>query len=458
METPLLPKYLIKDAKYSFEAVYAETYASGAPVVVEPQVFVSEDGKAYSTTPVAYNDYEVKATESVCFKYVYNGLAVYESEPIKVVDVGFADVLHLEKYFVGDVETAAYTDYVRAVAKTEASDVTIDFINAVSFSQFACNFAIPKEYALLSAVELILTDYYDYANTLTIRYEKTGGGMAFSVNGNAPLSSGTSFVGTMHQLWYDETLKTFVDASGNSYETENPFSSDKVYLSFKLCGVSGDAALDVYKIGSQYINADGYDWVNATVYVRDAISGIIDFGQTLVFKPAEITDVLTPYVESAYAFYVLGPNDEYVYSDNNVLLDGSQPLDKTYSITFRGYGMYRAVYEYRDQFGNPAENVIVLYVNDRVAPTLTLENGYGNGTVVQGKVGEKITVAGYTVDDNFGKDGVSVIVRAVSPDNVMVLLDNMSFTATKKGEWKVVYYASDAEGNYSVVYYTVKVV
>ena len=458
METPLLPKYLIKDAKYSLDVAYAETYASGKPVAVELQVFASEDGKAYSTMPVAYNDYEVKATESVRFKYVYNDLTVFESELIQVVDVGFADALHLEKYFVGDVETVAYADYVRAVVKSEESDVVMDFVNAVSFSQFACNFAIPQEYASLAAVELILTDYYDATNTLTVRYEKTGSGMAFSVNGEAALSSGTSFAGTTHQLWYDEALKTFVDASGNSYEMENPFLSDKAYLSFKLCGVSGNAAIDVYKIGSQHINTDGYDWVNATVYVRDAISGIIDFGQTLVFKPAEITDVLTPYLEGAYSFYVLGPNDEYVYSDNNVLLDGTQPLGVSYAVTFNGYGMYRAVYEYRDQFGNPAENVVVLYVNDRVAPTLTLEKGYDDGTVVGGKVGEKMTVVGYTVDDNFGKDGVSVVVRVISPDNMLVSLDDMGFTATKKGEWKVVYYATDAEGNYSIVYYTVKVV
>lgn len=458
METPLLPKYLIQDAKYSFPAIYAETYDLGTPVVVEPQVFVSEDGKAYSDTPINYSAYEVKAKETVCFKYVYNGATVLESEPIMVVDVGFADILHLEKYFVGGVETTAYTDYVRAVATSKSGDVTVDFINAVSFSQFACNFAVPQEYDFLTAVEVILTDYYDYTNTLTIRYQKTGSGMAFSVNGGASLTSGVDFVGTTHQLWYDESVKTFVDANGNSYETENPFTSDKVYLTFKLCAVSGNAALDVYKIGSQFIKADGYDWVNGTVFVRDAISGIIDFGQTLTFKPAEITDVLTPYIESAYSFYILGPDDEYVMSNENVLLDGSQPLDKAYTVTFDGYGMYRAVYEYRDQFGNPAENVIVLYVNDRIAPTISLSNGYGNGTVVNGTVGEKITVASYTVDDNFDQDKISVVVRAISPDNELIALKDMSFTATKKGDWKVMYYATDAEGNYSVVYYTIRVV
>ena len=457
METPLLPSYLIKDAAYSLEKVYAETYAASGPVAVTPQIFVKEDGKGYSATPIQANNYVVKATNNVRFCYVYNGETLFESDPIAVVDVGFAGTLHLEKYFVGDVQTVATADYVRATAATKAGDATMDFINAISFSQFACNFAVPKEAASLAAVELILTDYYDCDNTLTIRYEATGSGTAFSVNGGAPLVGGAAFAGTTHQIWYDEAAKTFVDASGNTYEVENPFRSDKMYLSFRLCGLSGDAALDVYKIGSQFINADGYDWVNATVYVRDAISGIIDCGQTLTFQPAEITDVLTPYVEGAYAFYVLGPGDQYVTSDANVLLDGTQALDVAHTITFDGYGMYRVVYEYRDQFGNPSENVIVLYVNDRIAPTIVLEKGYGNGTIVNGKIGETIKVVGYTVDDNFGADSVSVAIRALSPDNEMIVLQDMSFTANVKGEWKVLYYAADAEGNYSVAYYTIKV-
>ena len=457
MDEPLLPKYLIKGAKYSFEPIYAETYTEKNPVLVTPKVYANEDGKGYSASEIDYGNYTANATSSVQFKYVYNDVTVLESAAIDVVDVGFEDTLHLENYFVGAVETAAYTDYVRLLANSETGDITVDFINAISFSQFACNFSIPKEYSSFAALDVILTDYYDYENVLTIRYEKTDSGMVFSVNGEAAVSSGTYFSITTHQLWYDETLKTLVDASGNSYETENPFSSDKIYLSFKLCDVSGDCALDVYKIGSQFINADGYDWVNSTVYVRDAISGIINFGQTLTFKPAEITDVLTPYIESAYSFYILGPGDEYVLSNENVLLDGSQPLDKAYTVTFDGYGMYRAVYEYRDQFGNPAENVIVLYVNDRIAPEITLDKGYGKHTVVNAKVGNKITVANYMVSDNFGEENISVVIRAISPDNELVSIENMSFTADKKGVWKVMYYATDEEGNYTLVYYTVNV-
>lgn len=391
------------------------------------------------------------------FKYVYNDVTVLESATIDVVDVGFADTLHLENYFVGNFEKEAYADYVRLTSMEKSGESTAEFVNAISFSQFALNFSIPKEYASFKALDIVLMDYYDYDKTLTIRYEKTDSGMTFSVNGESAISGATAFAGTTHQLWYDETALSFADASGNSYEIENPFSSDKVYISLKLNGIIGDCALDVYKIGSQFINADGYDWVNSTVYVRNAISGIIDFGQTLTFKPAEITDVLTPYIESAYSFYILGPGDEYVLSNENVLLDGSQPLDKAYTVTFDEYGMYRAVYAYKDQFDNPSENVIVLYVNDRMAPEITLDKGYNSSTVVNAKVGNKITVVGYMVSDNFGKENISVVIRVISPDNELVALENMSFTADKKGVWKVIYYATDKEGNYMLVYYTVNV-
>lgn len=457
MDAALLPKYLIKDATYSFVPVYAEMYKEQTPVLVTPSVYVNEDDKGYSLSPIDYNAYIVNASQSVQFRYAYNDVVVFESAPLPVVGVGFEDTLHLEEYFVGAVEKQAYIDYVRLLSTSQTGDVAVDFVNAISFSQFAFNFSVPAEYSALEGVEIILTDYYDYANTLTIRYQRTLSGVTFSVDGKSEISSAVSFVGTAHQLWYDEALASFVDASGNSYEISNPFSSDKIYLSFKLIGAAGDCAVDVYKIGSQFINSDGYDWVNSTVYVPDAISGIIDFGTTLTFKPAEITDVLTPYAAGAYSFYIYSSNNEYVYSNEGVLLDGSQPLDATYAVTFSAYGMYRAVYEYRDQFGNPSENVIVLYVNDRIAPEITLDKGYNEDTVVKKKLGDTITVVGYTVSDNFGEDGLSVVIRVISPDNELIDLDKMSFTADKKGAWKVVYYVTDTEGNYSIVYYTVQV-
>ena len=77
---------------------------------------------------------------------------------------------------------------------------------------------------------------------------------------------------------------------------------------------------------------------------------------------------------------------------------------------------------------------------------------------IKAKVGEKVNIVGYTVNDNFGSEAVSVVIRVISPDNVLTSLNGTSFTPDKKGEWKVVYYAADAEGNYTIVYYTVKAV
>lgn len=457
LDSPLLPKYLIKDAKYSFEPVYAEIYTETYPVLVEPDVYASIDGAAYGETPIVYDSYYIDGSQSVRFKYVYNGKTVYESEPHTIVDVNFADEIQMENYFVGNVDATADTDSVRLTAQTLTGVAEADFVNAVSFSQFALNFKIPVEYSSFSYLDIILTDYYDYAKTLTIRYEKTMSGIGFSVNGSAPIYSATVFSGTSHQLWYDEKAVAFVDAGGNAYEIENPFQTDKVYLTLSLGNVSGESALEVSKICSQSINEDGYDWVSATLYLKDASSGLIDFGTTMIFHSAEISDVLTPYDASAYKFYVVGPKDTYVYSDDGVLLDGTNALHTSHSVTFSEYGMYRAVYEYRDQFGNYAENVVVLYVNDRIAPEITLEKGYDASTVKKASVGKKITVADYTVSDNFGAENVQVIIRAISPDNELVVLDDMSFKVDKKGVWKVVYCAMDAEGNYATASYSIKV-
>jgi hypothetical protein len=316
---------------------------------------------------------------------------------------------------------------------------------------------IPKKAASFNAVNIILTDYFDEQNRVVIRYERSGSGIAFTVNGKGRMASTSSFDAVAHQLWYDVQKKSFVDSNNNVFEMENPFKTDKIYLSVELEGLYGKGGIDVLKICGQLLNFDGYDWVNAMISVPNEISGTVKYGQTLLFNSAQITDVFTPYALSGYSFDVVAPDGTYVTSEEGVLLDGKNSGDGAHTVKFTQYGVYIATYSYTDQSGNPVFYSLVLYVSDRVAPSIVLENGYNETTCVTVKKGASVTVAKYSVDDNLGSDGVEVLVRVVKPNNEIVKVQGDKFTATEKGEWTVVYYVSDKEGNYALTYYTVVV-
>lgn len=434
----VLPRYLIKSAEYTFEQVSARVYTAKYPIEVPLQVFASEDGNDYGTTPIDYESYFVNADTSVRFKYVYNGVTVAESDAIQVVDVGFDGNLRMADYFVGDFESTATGNDIKFTSFATTGSADLRFINAISLAQFNLDLSNARGFATL---KVTLTDYRNSGYSVSVNIPADGIGNGYSVYYNG---ADNSIVYGKDKLYFD-----------------NGFAGDKVYLSLQAVGLNGKGEFCVERICNQYVSSDDYESVKPLLVGNEDLFGSHDFGEVITIKPIEITDVLTPFAKNNLKFSVTAPNGVTVTSDEGVLLNNC-PYYQSYKVTLSQYGTYRVSYNYRDQFGNTQNNVITVYVTDRVAPQITINNGYDETTLVQiTDSGDYVyTVQGFEVTDNLSaRESISTQIVVFDPmGEIKPLGDATAITLDCEGTWTVVYYATDESGNYAVRYYLVQLI
>ena len=227
-------------------------------------------------------------------------------------------------------------------------------------------------------------------------------------------------------------------------------------MSVTFVGVSGDAGVAVQRLGEQSFSVKK-DTIEPYIYYPNAQGGIHELGAVVELSAAQITDVLTPYLEKNHRFYVIGPDDECLTSIDGVALDGTCDVTRAYKVKLDSLGSYLVQYVYEDQNGNPKTSHYALNVYDRTAPTIKLVD-VSDGDVVKAKINTWVSVAEYSVSDDMTetKDILHDVV-VYDPDYIRMTFEEGKFAALKKGDYLVCYYAYDDKGNYATVSYTVHV-
>ena len=151
-------------------------------------------------------------------------------------------------------------------------------------------------------------------------------------------------------------------------------------------------------------------------------------------------------------FTVTDQNGNYVTADDGTKLDGTQPANVAYTFTIDKFGTYEVAYEAYDSALALAPYSYVIHSVDTQSPTIRLEN-----MVTTGKVGEAISLANYEVDDNLGKEGLSVFVSVIYPNGTVKAVNAKAFTAQVAGRYTVQYLVFDVEGNIAYASYEVVV-
>jgi len=473
-----LPKYFIKDARYTLDDWVGYVFDEKYPVRTVAKAYMKEDDGVYEE--INHRDFKINASSSVAFKFEI-GSKFIETEQFDVVDVGFGGSLNLKEYFQGDGFIKGENEALFAVEEG-TGNYTLDFINVLSLSTFSFEFTVPKTddtdiaYDELQAIDVTVTDYYNREKTVTARYENNGGTLVLSLNGGVKTNTGRVFTGVKNNFFYNGGA--FSDASGVTWAWDDSFNCDKILLSVTFIGVDGDAGITVQRLGSQGFNATS-DRIEADIYYKDSQSGIHEIGEVVNLSAAQITDVLSPYLEKNHKFVVTAPNGSYVTSLDGVLLDGSCDVTRSYQIKLESLGSYLVKYIYEDQNGNPRTSYYGINVPERNKPTIVLE-GVNDGDLVKAKTNswfasllEKlfpyfaedlvntkdyswVTVAEYSVSDDLtpAEDLISYVV-VYDPDYLQVTIQDGKFAAFKKGEYTVCYYCYDSEGNCNTVSYTV---
>lgn len=447
-----LPKYFIKDAEYTLDTVYAYTYLETEPVARKTDVYVKEDDGTFER--IDFASYTVDANESVQFKYAYGGVET-TSKVLPVVDVGFGGKLDTAKYLAGNVSATAEKKYVEVRANATTGDTTVQFINPVAFSLFRFEFNVPEETANFDGVEIRLTDYYDSDISVVIGYYKGADITQFKVD-DASVDLTYTFTDNDFAVWYERSAGKMMEKSGATFDFENVFTSDRIFVEFTLKNLNGDSALRLLQIGNQPMTNNGRDRYPAAFSYQNLFGGLNEIDKTVTVYAGEATDVLSPYCESKMRVSVTTPAGEYVTALDGTLLNGASAT-KDYEFVTAEYGLYLVNYSYFDQYMNEVTGMYYIKVVDMQSPTIVLDNGYDESTRVIVDAGDDVEIAGYTASDNVTATGdLQTQVFVLKANGEFVQLEDGSFHAKDKGDYIVYYYCYDTDQNYTIVKYYVR--
>ena len=447
-----LPKYIIKNAKYTIDAINAYEYKTESPTAKATVIYVKEDDGDFVKLK---GDYQAKAQHKVTFKYVYDS-AEEVSDEIPVVDVGFGSALMMDKYFVlgGDAQATATADGVVIKDLTGGTE-DVQFINTIPFSMFRFAFSL-KTSGTVGAVRVKLTDYYDSTKTMEMKLVPRGEAITLSVNGvSTELSK--SLYGTELEISYNTSTKSILEKNGSSLAVEAPFTSNLVFFEFAIESATEAFEFNVSKVGNQAISSATKDRFPGAITYEDVFAGVNAPGTTVTVYKALGVDVLSPYYNGNMKVSVRDLDNNYVTSTDGIVLQ-SVLANREYQFVVEKGKTYIIGYEFLDQ-SKPMQsqtssyNIIGLSVND---PTITLEDNLDSRCIVRTTVGSAVKVAGYDAKNADGtRDGLTVLIYVVTPNEEMYQLTEDAFVAKFKGEYTILYSCVDLYGNFAMQSYTV---
>lgn len=460
LEKTNFPKYFIKGTKTSLDENKTILCDSEAVHYVDHLVYVNEDDQGYGETAINPRDFTVNASNSVQFKYVYEGKTVYESNKIQVCDVNFVNGIDMSKYFIGNMDINAQSDCINFTAKNDGSNQEVEFINPLSFNLLRLDLSFDaKSTSLFKKFTITLSDYYGKDETFDMVFYYVANSLNVQIDGKNAEVGVTNTI----SISYDSINKSIGFGNGLFLNRDNPFSNDKFYLSFKFEGLSDDVKFSVKSINNQNLNSDNFDFFAPQIsYSR--LKGQRHINDEVVISKSSAVDVLSPYLFSEHKLIVTYKDStgatSTVSSIDGVLLDGSENPNVDYRVKLDKFGTYTITYKYCDQaysFGelNPNKLTVseVVYVNDNEAPVIYVKD-VDASTIENAKLDSEITVHDYTVSDN---SETTVTIYAFSPMGGIVKVTDKKFKVNYEGDWRVVYYAIDANNNVSSFSYIVRV-
>ncbi len=454
LDKPFLNRTLIKDANYAIENVNAYSFATGSPVPIQAQAYVSFDGGEY----VKVDDVKkVKITGSntVQVKFTCDGAEqeVY-SDKSSIIDVNFGSAIKLEKYFYGEnfaVDTSLTN--VRYNSLVQSGDNVLHFVNPISIKTFLVEYLVPVAKSNYKEMNVVLTDPYDLDKKITITYGNNDGSAYACVNGGVRTNLGISFADDIqtNRIFYDYEARQFA-VRGAKFDCDIDFTTSACYFDIVLSGISGDSAIEIRTVNNQNFNRKLVFDMNIPEVAVYKSEGNYKVGDVVTIESPQFLDVLSPVVVSGVKLSVVC-NGNYVTSVDGTLLDGinNDPF-KTYQIEAKELGIYLVSYSAYDDFSvdNLASASYMFNVVDTDAPVIIIKEGYNENTKVTITAGQKFTF-NYTVTDTVDKELTTYVILSNTNTLVNRLYNSSSFFVDEVGEYDVYVVCVDTAGNMATV-------
>lgn len=424
-----LPAALIKGHTYDLQIADGKLNVNGESC---ESTFVAEGTQAV----IAYTDAEGNAIASYT-------LPVIDSK----------DSADHCAYFYDPSGAVAKVENENDITLSFSKDCTVSFLSKLNPEDLAMYFAVVEEKGNFDEVRFTLTDAEDASRSLTFTVNMAAQ-TVYLGNDKAQLEDLYDVVQLRYKnaskrlmLGNDKTLFSCQKDDGNDDFTG--FSAG-VYLTVQVEGVKGASALRLTRLGNHPLghkDSSSPDMTEPTLKFISPVPSTMYMNDVFEFPSYEVYDVYSPVVESSVT--VEAP-DGTVYTE---------------AFTVSQYGKYKLTSTAKDGCGNQSKSVKMIFVNDDIAPEMTVSAMEKTSY----KVGDKVKIPAYTVSDNLGAYNVDVIlflpnaeIRLLTHDatgeitycltdsalyNAGFIADNSSFKAEQTGKYTIRYVAYDDQYN-----------
>lgn len=455
IDNPVMPSYFMKGQTYSLDKFVAYSFTEKEPVEIFPTVEMKKDGDIYRV--VNSEEVLIDAANTVQFRFTIGEVSV-ESNIIRVVDCGTPNNLKIEGYFQSDDCAVEYNSSAKRVELVSSIDgASAEFINPLSLTKLNIEFGVVKGKENFTKITFVVVDYYDASNILEISYLKkslAGKERYFLVTNEEEVEIDNFYSGgRILEFVGNDTLRDNQMTSVSVSNLIRSFSGDKIRLSIKLEGVTGESGIYFSFINSQTMSAIR-DLVKPIIVAPD-YNGYYRKGEKIVVGIPEVTDVLSAVLVKNILISVELPNGTYATSSDGIVLE-SCLADREYEIELNEYGEYKIIYTATDAAKRTIELRFNPTVTDCIAPEFSFEEGFDSTAIQRVALGAQVTIAGYTVTDDVSEQSnISVAVSVLGPQGEVLFLDGNAFNANVSGYYRVTYICRDEGGNTVIKSYIV---
>lgn len=440
--------YVIKNAVYRILPVSAYVKTANGYSATAAEGYVSFDGGEF----VKVSDIDkvkIEAESTVDVKFMYQGVSskIFRA---KVVDVGFGDTktFALSKYFLGDFSVLKYDSNGKIInniafqSNVESGDNAIKFINNIDYTQFKLEYRTAFDLAKYQKLNIKLSDANDSDKVFVITVRQGSNNAAFiSLNGGKEYLSTKKFAGEfVNSINYNGNLKV-LNINGIKFSVDMGFESIYASLEIELEGIYGEAAFTIVKINNTtFDNSFTSDSSLPEVNINKSY-GQYEINNVLNIKTPIITDILSPINYDTVKFRIVGPNQHYVTTIDDIVLDGSQEWRDSFDIKLSQYGFYTVSYEGLDYSNAKCSGQYRFEVKDKISPEIVIKNNYSESNPMRVGVGR--VSFNYTVSEE------ATIMINLMNNKTMAIEYNVgqSFIVYEKGEYTVFVYAVDKDSN-----------
>ena len=448
VEEPSMPTAVLAGKQFVFPEFSAIDYNSYAGKPVSANKFYEVTADDWKTTSV-YKEGDAFTPSAGTYRYRVCAENIADPSQSYTGEEGSftaAEAESIGAYLydpAGNVQAdyTASADYPRYIAQ---EDVTLEFLNRLSAESFYLTFNVPSELSGYGMIELLVRDYANASQSVTIGISRGDSQCGVYLNGERVLSLNSPFTGTTFEVYFSNGY-AYINATLLGGLGENMFSSGLVYLSVSVKEVSGTAGFELRRINNQtylglFDEGENFDLTAPVVVPSEDIELIKYVGDSIVIPSAKAYDVLDPV--STISLRVMR-NEEQIYQQN----------DAEGTVIFAELpGEYMIVYTASDSSGNTASATYTVKVINRAVPSINVQ---GN-LPAQTSAGSTVKIPQATASD-FAGNALEVFVYVIDADNYMRQAAD-SFVAEKAGTYIVRYYCYDAYGCYTIRDYAVTVV